>query len=87
MRPKANRIDAMRHDLTGEIGPAHMIGTTRSGKTIYARADGWSPVAEMKDGTYRDSTSYTMDVDYNYVIREPERSHGFFGMRSRPTGI
>jgi len=67
----------MRNDETGEIAPRHMIGTTQSGKSIYCQVNGWSPVAEMKDGTYRPSTGYRCNADGHYVIAEDRDRRGW----------
>ncbi len=68
MASKTHKIDAMMNDATCKIDPAHEIGTTRSGKRIYARYNGWSPVAQMDDGTYRPSTGLRLDRDANYIV-------------------
>ncbi len=68
MASKTRKIDAMRFDRTGEIEPAHLLGTTRTGKEIYKRYDGWTPVAMMEDGSYRDSTGLRLDRDANYIV-------------------
>ena len=68
MASKTRKIDAMMCDATGEIDSPHLIGTTGSGKPVYARYDGWSPVAQMDDGTYRPSTGLRLDRDANYIV-------------------
>lgn len=69
MATKANRIDAMRNDETGEIAPRHVVGYTSTGKEICARVNGWSPVARLEDGSYVASTGYRYNADGDYVIR------------------
>jgi hypothetical protein len=68
MASKTRKIDGMRNDETGEIGSPHMIGTTQSGKTIYKWVQGWSPVAQLEDGTYAPATGYRCNRDGDYVI-------------------
>ncbi len=71
MASKARKIDAIRNDRTGEIEPAHLLGTTKSGKPLYKFYEGWTPVAQMQDGTYRDSTGLRCDRDGNYTVSGP----------------
>ena len=67
-RENRRRIDAMMSDATREIEPAHLIGYTGSGKRIYQSFVGWRPVAQMSDGSYRDSAGYRLNRDGDLVI-------------------
>jgi hypothetical protein len=86
MASKTRKIDAMRNDETGEIAPPHQIGTTRSGASLYVYVHGWSPVAQLEDGTYVPPTGVVQDRDGNYSVRG-SKAESFYFPAGRPTGV
>ncbi len=68
MAIQTRKINAMRNETTGEIGCAHYIGQTKTGKLLYAPASGWEPVAQLGDGTYQPSTGLRRNCDGYYVV-------------------
>jgi hypothetical protein len=86
-RERRDRIDAYRHDTTGEIAPAHLIGETAGGYDLYSFEEGWHPVAQLEDESYVHSTRIRSDRDGNWIASTKGGVPSYRQMGGIATGV